>query len=312
MCPVTSKPLAPTRVSSPGLNQHPAIGTTLAGRYLVQRLIGTGGSGEVFEAENVMLRRTVAVKVVRSSASPQAIERLKREAQLLAAVQHPNICDVYDVGLTPDGMPFVVFERLVGETLGAALQRAGRFTLDVATDLFSQLLSGLHAAHAEHLVHRDLKPQNIFLADRIGLPPILKILDFGLAKDLSGSRGPTISRPGRALGTPHYMSPEQLFADQVDRRADLFTTGVMLFEALAGYHPFYAPTMQELQANVLRAAPHSLLAARPDLPPAIEQVIFRALEKNPEHRFSSAVSMQEALARAAGGGAPGAQYSRRR
>jgi eukaryotic-like serine/threonine-protein kinase len=281
--------------------ENPLIGAVLAGRYRVRRYIGAGGMGEVFEAENHLGRR-VAVKVARTSASATSLARFEREGVLIAAVQHPNICDVYDVGRLPDGRPFIVLEHLSGETLGEALRRTGQLNLRLTVDLFAQILSALQAAHGVHIVHRDVKPANVFLVDRLGCFPLVKIVDFGLAKDTSvqASTGPggwpnRLTRPGAPLGTYAYMAPEQLRAKPPDGRADLFSVGIMLYEALTGKHPFAGKTTAELQANILREEPIPPTKLRPTLGSGIAEIVMRALQKLPEARFQSAHAFQLAL-----------------
>jgi serine/threonine-protein kinase len=278
---------------------HPLIGTVVGGRYRVQRLVGRGAMGTVFEAENMVLRRMVALKIVESTASPEAALRLQREAHLVAAVQHPNVCDVYDAGSLEDGRPFIVLERLFGETLEAFLRRKRVHPIAPIVDIFLQVLSGLHAAHGAKILHRDLKPQNVFLAERLGCAPIVKLLDFGIAKDLSGTRTPRSMYPGMLIGTLHYMAPEQLRAESLTPRADLFAVGVMLYEALVGTHPFAAESIDDFQANLLRCKPLRPSLMRPDLTYELEAVVLRALAPEPDARWSTAMDFQRALSAAA-------------
>lgn len=251
--------------------------------------------GAVFEAENLVLRRSVAIKVVAHAESEQALIRLCHEAQLVSAMQHPHICDIYDIGSLPGGAPYLVLERLQGETLAEHLERRRRLANQVAAEVFRQILSGLDAAHRVSIVHRDMKPENVVLTMRVGCPPHVKIVDFGFAKDISGLRTASITRPGDAIGTPRYMAPEQLLAERVDPRTDLYAVGVMLFEALTGSHPFDAPTIAQLHWKVLRETPWPLTMLRPDLPLDLERVIQRALSRAPADRFSSAREMQAAI-----------------
>lgn len=300
VCPTSARTLE-RGVHAPANLPHPLVGTTIAGKYLIHRVIGVGGLGEVFEAENRMLRRMVAVKVVRGAkASPEAIARLEREALLVSAVQHPNICDVYDAGALSDGSPFIVLERLFGETLAQLLPRRRALPVPMIADVFTQMLSGLQAAHGARIVHRDLKPANVFLADRLGCPPLVKLLDFGLARDVTGLRARTITKPGALLGTLKYMSPEQLKAEHVTERSDLFAVGVMLYEALTGVHPFEGPTMSEFQRKILSVEHVPLADRRPGLPSGVAELVEKSLALLPEDRFESAVAMQGALARAFG------------
>lgn len=304
VCPVSAKSL------ERGVNQQPAhalssllVGMTIADKYVVTKLIGSGGMGEVYEAENRLLKRPVALKIVRGGiATPEAIARLERELLLVSAVQHPNICDVYDAGVLSDGSPFIVLERLFGETLAELLVRKRSVSLHAAIDLFTQVLSGLQAAHGAQIVHRDIKPQNVFLADRLGLPPLVKLLDFGLARDLSGVRTRTITKPGALLGTLKYMAPEQLRGVRVDARADIYAVGVMLYEAIAGKHPFEGPTLADTQANILRSEADPLHEQVGEVSHALSDVISRALQKEPSDRWPSALDMQRALLRASRAG----------
>lgn len=294
LCALTGRPLDGSLHHATGGTVSSLVGTVLGGKYRVLQLLGSGGMGQVFEAENIHIKRLVAIKVVSSTAGPQAVLRLEREAQHVAAIQHPNICDVYDFGRTPHGGPYVVFERLFGETLGARMRTLGQLSVRKALDIFSQILSGLQAAHAARIVHRDLKPQNVFLVDRVGCPPLVKLVDFGFAQDLS-ARGARITRPGHLCGTVQYMSPEQLRAEPLDHRSDLFAVGTMLYEALSSRHPFEAQTRVELQANILHASPPSLRARRPDVPRELEEIIMWALARSPSERPQSAIELQRAL-----------------
>jgi len=295
ICPATGKSLERGLHRPPEKTPHPLIGQTIAGRYKITRLIGAGGMGEVLEAENVLLRRQVAIKVVRAERGGDAVERLQREAQFVAAIQHPNICDVLDVGTLPSGEPYLVLERLYGETLAEYLRRTSQITVYLAADLFSQVLSGLHAAHGAGIVHRDLKPANIYLLDRLGLTPLVKLVDFGLAKDLTRTRGGTMTKPGKVVGTPSYMSPEQLAGERVDRRSDVFAVGVIVYEALAGRHPFRRESNAETAAAVLREQPTQLRLIRRDIPVSLEVVVGRALAKERDQRWPTAFDFQRAL-----------------
>jgi serine/threonine-protein kinase len=298
-CGTTGKPLdvrvnravvrPPARTASAQQQQR-----VIDGKYRVIRRIGRGGMGDVFEAENLILKRRVAIKVVASSRGGDAAVRLAHEARTIAALRHPNICDVYDTGTTADGKPYLVLEYLDGEGLDARLRR-GRMSPSAVIELFSQMLSALQTAHSSGIVHRDLKPANVFLVERAGCAPLVKVLDFGFAKDLSGTLFRTITRPGIACGTPNYMAPEQLRALPIDARADLFSVGVMLFEALSGRHPFPGTTPLEVGASILREAPRRLSAYRPELADLFDEIIARALEKDPNFRYASALAMQRAL-----------------
>jgi serine/threonine-protein kinase len=250
--------------------------------------------GEVFEAYDLLLNRAVAIKIV-AGGNPDAAERLRREAQVIASFQHPNICDVYDVGVMPNGSPYLVLERLTGETLHTSLRRQGRLPIAKTVELFTQMLSGAQHAHASGIVHRDLKPANVFLVERLGLLPLVKLVDFGLAKDLSG-KARNLTRPGKTCGTPHYMSPEQLCARPVDARSDLFSIGIMLFECLMNRHPFAADTIVEITMKIAYEESPELPRLRRKVVPELAAIVERSLHKDPARRFQSAVEFQTALA----------------
>jgi eukaryotic-like serine/threonine-protein kinase len=297
-CSVTGQPLDAVihqRPTPPAL-RSPFIGAILDGKYRILRPIGGGGMGMVFEAEHIALKRLVAVKVVggAGAGTADALARLAREAHLVAAIHHPNICDVYDVGELPNGGPYIVLERLVGDTLASRMHGV-KMRCEAVVDIFVQILSGLAAAHRLHILHRDLKPQNIFLVEHVGCAPLVKVLDFGLARDLSAPTKDRLTKPGRMCGTVQYMSPEQLRAEQLDARSDLFAVGVMLYETLTGRHPFAAASRIELQTNILRSMARPLRTYRPDAPRRLEEMIAWAMSPRPAERPSSALELQRGL-----------------
>jgi serine/threonine-protein kinase len=295
-CRATGKPLEQHLHRQDGVQRRadPFIGTVLDGRYEILRRIGSGGMGEVFEARNRLLKRSVAIKSV-SRATPEAHSRLRREAQVIAAIQHPNICDVYDVGTLPSGSPYLVLEFLLGETLQTLLERKRRLAPDMVIEFFAQILSALECAHSKDILHRDLKPANVFLVERLGLPPLVKILDFGLAKDMSGQTD-GMTRPGRRCGTLAYMSPEQTLARPLDRRSDIFSVGIMMFEALAGTHPFMGTNVLDIGLRIVQQPCPDLAELRPRISRGLADIVQKALEKDPDERFQSALDMQRALA----------------
>jgi serine/threonine-protein kinase len=275
--------------------QHPLIGKSIDERYTVVKRIGSGGGGEVFEAEDAVLNKRVAIKVVSTAnPDPEAIARLRREAAIIASIHHPNICDLSDVGSMPDSSPYLVLERLYGETLDQTLRRRRQLPLNLAIELFRQMLSGAEASHAAGIIHRDLKPANVFIVEQDAANPVVKLLDFGFAKDVSG-RLQQMTRPGRTCGTPSYMSPEQLLAKPLDPRSDLFSIGVMLYQAVAGRHPFAAASIAEVSMQIVREPAHDLKALNRNLPDALHDVIDRSLAKLPQQRFESALEMKTAL-----------------
>lgn len=295
VCPATSRAIdsgVQKRVA------HPLVGATLDDRYRVGPVIGRGGAGIVFAGENIRLGRPVAVKVVADPELTVACERLQREARIISSLQHPNVCDVYDFGSVIGICPYLVMERLHGETIAQRVRTKRRFSVGAVAEIISQILSALQAAHASGIVHRDLKPQNVFLVDRLGCGPLVKILDFGLAKDLSVQT--SLTRAGRVVGTPEYLSPEQLTAQPASPSMDMFAIGIIMYEMLTGRHPFAASSRLEIQMRILheRPDPMNVPGMRPMIPRRIEDIVLRALEKQPQRRFANPYAMQRELRRA--------------
>jgi serine/threonine-protein kinase len=259
--------------------------------------------GTVYEGVNVQMGRVVALKVLhpRQVKKRESVKRFYQEARAAGAIGHPNICEVYDLGTLEDGSPYLVMERLVGTTLSQhARDRVLAF--DSAIDIMIQVLSGLVVAHEKGIVHRDLKPDNIFLTERVGCPPVAKVLDFGVSKVVSSA--PTeprdadldLTRTGMVMGTPYYMSPEQASgARDLDGRVDLYACGVILYETLTGRRPFLAPNYHILLWNILKTEPPAPSELRHDLPQALESVIARAMARDRAVRYASAHEFIAAL-----------------
>ncbi len=272
-------------------------GEALAGTpYLVLRRIGQGGMGEIYEAEHAELGRRAALKVLhqRHHGRADLAARLREEARLLARLEHPNLVQVFDLGVTGDGRPWFAMPLLRGRDLRDELARAGCLPATVAAALAVQALDGLAAAHAAGFVHRDVKLENLFLEE----DGTLKVLDFGVAKIVDA--GAWRTQPGASPGTPRSMAPEQCAGGAVDGRANLYAVGLALYELTAGRGPF-----DELRGNnhalrfahcERRPAAPSALAPRP-IPPALEGIVARALAKSPADRFQTAAEMAAALRR---------------
>jgi tetratricopeptide (TPR) repeat protein len=270
-----------------------SVGTRL-GPYEILAPLGAGGMGEVWRARDTRLEREVAVKVLPEglAGDPEALARFEREAKAVAALSHPNILDLHDVGVE-GRVSYAVMELLEGETLRQRLQ-GGALPLSTAIGYGVQIAEGLAAAHAKGVVHRDLKPENLFVT-REGR---LKILDFGLAKRAAPVAAGTVrteaatavlaTEPGIVLGTTGYMSPEQVRGKPVDPRSDIFSFGAVLYEMLSGTRPFQAVTPADTFAAILTKNPPPLEERLPDLPPALGQIVGRCLEKEPEARYHSA------------------------
>jgi serine/threonine protein kinase len=276
------------------------IGKTVAGRYSLVRLLGDGGMGAVYKAEDNVLRRFVAVKLLHpaAAANPAAVERFLREAQSAASIGHPNIIDILDFGQS-EGKPYLVMEYLRGRSLADQLATEGAFSIRQACAIATHALAGLQGAHDRGILHRDLKPANLMLVPRFGDRTFVKLLDFGFAALLGEETAPgdRSLTPARTLvGTPAYAAPERLRGDdRRDPRTDLYAIGVVLFEMLAGVRPFDASSFSELARKVQNDPPPALRLYRPDAPEALERVIARALAKKLEERFPDAESFAAAL-----------------
>src|SRR5262249_13475151 len=269
---------------------------TMLGEYEVRVLIGAGGMGEVYRAHDRRLRRDVAIKVLPSfySSDPDRLRRFEQEAQAAAALSHPNILAVHQLG-TYAGAPYLVSELLDGETLRGQLQRS-RFAVCRAIDYGVQIARGLAAAHEKGIAHRDLKPENLFVTK----DGRVKILDFGLAKLQTTSAHSAVTlgnktESGVVMGTVGYMAPEQVRGQTADQRTDIFAFGTILYEALTGQRAFRKPTSVEIMNAILNEEPASVSVLAPTVPLALQRIVQRCLEKNPEQRFQSAHDLAFAL-----------------
>jgi eukaryotic-like serine/threonine-protein kinase len=265
------------------------------GAYEILMPIGAGGMGEVYRASDTRLGREVAIKVITDSlvTDPDALARFEREARAIAALSHPNIVALYDVG-RDNGAAFAVMELLDGESLDRRLATAD-LPWTAALDIAAAVADGLASAHGRGIVHRDLKPGNIFIT-RDGL---VKIVDFGLATDAAFQRTPEgvgmETAPGVVFGTVGYMSPEQVRGEPADHRSDIFSLGCVLYEMLARQRPFRGDTAPEVFAAILRDQPRDLAVLGRGIPARVEALVRRCLEKNPDHRFQSAGDLAFAL-----------------
>ena len=283
--------IAPAKSSGPA----GMVGDIIGMKYKLLAVLGVGGMGAVYDAEHIQLGRPVAIKVlVRNGSAPDAEtaeKRFLKEARSAGALEHPNICQVFDFGTLPNGSPFLVMEKLVGETLGQRLARERKLPIPVALEVIRQVLAGLGAAHAQNILHRDVKPENVFLARSPSQPFVAKLLDFGIAKNMASHGGSldTLTQHGMVMGTPHYMSPEQARGRRdLDARVDLYACGVMLYEMLAGVRPFEGKLANEILLQIVRNAPVSVRDLRPEVSAALEQIIFRAMRKERNDRYATA------------------------
>jgi serine/threonine-protein kinase len=281
----------------------PGTGALIDGKYRVERVLGEGGMGIVFQATHVRLGQRVAIKMLHPTmlSKPEIVERFEREARAAAQLRSPNAVRVVDVDVTAEHLPYMVMEFLDGHDLAVELGARGRFRVPDAVDCVLQACRAMNEAHALGIVHRDLKPSNLFLA-REGASTVVKVLDFGISKMAATELDVHVTSTLATMGTPLYMSPEQIRSTKnVDARADVWSLGVILFELLAGRPPFTGSAMA-VSAAIVADPPPSLRELQPEVPESLEQVVLKALAKTPDARWPDVQSLAAALGPFAGGG----------
>ena len=280
--------------------QDPLLGRTLNDKYRILSEIGSGSMGTVYLAEHISLQKKVALKVLRPElmAGDESITRFQREGIAAGKFTHPNAIQIFDFDRDGDELFFLAMEFIEGEDLGEFLRREKRVSVEEALALLRQILSALSEAHTQGIVHRDLKPENIMVVTAPSGERTIKVLDFGLSKLVHLPLGASLAtQPGRIMGTPLYMAPEQGVGDPVDHRSDIYAVGLILYELVSGVRPFRSDSVVELISKQISAPVPALTESHPNLkiPGALEDVIQRALEKRKEDRFQSAQEMLEAL-----------------
>jgi len=273
------------------------IGTILQDTYRLEGLLGKGGMGQVYEASHLRLDRRFAVKLLipEAAADEVALARFQREARITSGLGHPHIVEVVDFNSTEEGKPYIVMELLDGESLDDRLERVGRLELPVVASIVRQATSALHVAHEKGVVHRDLKPQNIFLCRRGSQDDYVKLLDFGISKVLGSTS--VVTRANSLVGSPGYMSPEQAEeqAEEIDVRSDVYGMGTVIFEMLTGAPPFSASSIPSLLYKIVHQEPPDLCALRPEIPDDVGRVVAIALGKRPEERYGSIEELWQAF-----------------
>jgi len=270
-------------------------GTLLAGRYLIEDVLGRGGMGVVYRAHDRQIDEAVAIKVLRpelGTLDPTLLERFKQELRLARRITHRNVVRTYDLGEAA-GTYYITMELVRGTTLHTFIREAGRLDVGATLTIGKQLCRALEVAHEEGIIHRDIKPQNL-IVDQAGF---LKVMDFGIARlaEHRPAEAETLTAVGMVVGTPQYMAPEQLFGDPVDARTDLFAAGAVLFECVTGQVAFNRPSLAELGAQHLRELPRDPSTLNPDVSPQLSRVILRALAREPKDRWQSAAALLQAL-----------------
>ena len=288
-----------------------AEGEVLDGKYRVERVLGAGGMGVVVSATHVRLAQRVAIKFLlpHAAGDEHTVARFAREARALARLDSEHIARVIDVGALATGVPYMVLEHLVGHTLADLINARGPLPIDEGVTYALEACEAMAEAHAAGIVHRDLKPENLFLASRPDGSQLIKVIDFGISKMTDplelGPRTSTLTGAAAIVGSPLYMSPEQLCAARnADARSDIWSLGVTLFELLTGQGPFVWRSMPELCAAVLKEAPRPLRELLPEAPEALEALLVRCLEKEPAKRPASMTELAEGLRPFAASSAP--------
>src|SRR5213596_3716738 len=300
---------ARTPLPKSGLDRASSLSNQiLDARYQVMKKLGEGGMSYVYLAKEISSGATVAIKVLspRLAADKSSVERLRREAGLAMRLDHPNVCRILRLGESEDGLIYLVMPFLKGELLSDREVNGGPMSLAAGVDVLRQVCAGLHHAHELQIVHRDLKPENIMLVPDTNGRDKAVVMDFGLAKERRAD--PAIQKltaTGIILGTPEFMSPEQIRGKQLDARSDIYALGIVAFEMFTGRLPFQGRNAQEMMIARLRGTPLALRAVRPDLPANLEKTLARSLSANPDDRFPTATEFAAALTAVAHGGDSG-------
>jgi serine/threonine-protein kinase len=273
--------------------QDPRVGMTLAGRYVIEEVLGEGGMATVYRAQHKLVDRPVAVKMMNPGLSrdPVVRERFRREAKAAQRLAHPNIIEIFDQGDTEDGASYLVMELLEGESLGTTLSR-GRMTCERALPIMVQMARALARAHDFEVIHRDLKPDNIFLCSRSDGTDLVKLLDFGIARSMQDAR---LTGQGELFGTPHYMAPERITSMDAGAPSDLYAMGILFFEMVSGQLPFEAPDIPGYFMKHLKEPVPSVRKLVPSIPESLDRLIASLMAKDPGGRPVDAHRMHNDL-----------------
>ncbi|MBI4850708.1 MAG: protein kinase [Acidobacteria bacterium] len=291
-CPNDGNPLTPI------VSQDPFVNTVLDGKYLIEEPIGKGGMGLVYRARHVNFNRLFAIKILKNElvSDPQAIKRFRNEANAAGMIRHPNAITITDFNITNDGSAYLVMDYVEGRSLRDILKKEGKQSYTRTVSLLSQVCDAAAAAHRKGIIHRDLKPDNIMVEQQEDQSEMVRVLDFGIAKlSQNPAYSENITVGGAILGSPYYMSPEQCDGRHLDSRSDIYSLGIILYELLVGKVPFRAQTPWGLVKMHCSAPPPPIRNHRPDIAPALEAAILKALSKDPKDRQQSAIDLKREL-----------------
>ncbi|HXJ20353.1 MAG TPA: serine/threonine-protein kinase [Polyangia bacterium] len=284
----------------------PLVGAVVSDRYRIVRKVGEGGMGAVYQAEHAVIGKRIALKVLFADLSrrPELVARFLQEAKSASRIGHENVIDISDFGQTPEGLVYIAMEFLEGQDLGRMLRTERTVPWVRGRPILMQIAKALRAAHGKGVIHRDMKPENIFLVQREGRPEFVKVLDFGIAKVVSDGEndGPRLTQAGMIFGTPEYMSPEQAQGQPADHRVDVYAIGCIMYHMLTGSVPFQADSFMGILTKHLLEPVVPPRKRRPDLeiPADVEAVCLRAMEKDREKRWPDMEAFYRALGTAGG------------
>src|SRR5204863_5624263 len=287
-------------------SDDPLIGVVLSDRYRILRKIGEGGMGAVYQAEHALIEKKIALKILFQDLTrrPDLVARFLQEAKSASRIGHENVIDITDFGQSPEGLVFIAMEYLDGQDLGRTLKTSGAMDWERARPILMQITKGLRAAHGNGIIHRDMKPENVYLIQREGRPDFVKVLDFGIAKIINADEGggPALTQTGMIFGTPEYMSPEQAQGSPPDHRVDVYAVGCIMYHMLTGSVPFTADNFMGILTKHLLEQAVPPRKRRPDLeiPPDVEAVCLKAMEKERDKRYADMDDFYRALGAAGG------------
>ena len=283
------------------IQQDPIIGSVLDGSYEVLSLIGHGGMGVVYKARHKLMDRVVAIKMLKSTlvSDSMSVKRFQQEVKATGRLVHPHAITVYDFGISPDGLPYIVMDYLEGASLSEVIKKEDHIAVERGVRILSQACEALTHAHKQGVVHRDLKPSNIVLINFDGDPDYVKVVDFGVAKLVGGASegAQKLTQTGEVCGSPVYMSPEQCLGQELDLRSDIYSMGIVIYETLTGKLPLLGRTMVDTMSKHVSEMPQPFKTIRPDIyiPERLEQVVFKAMAKDANKRHQSMEELREDL-----------------